>query len=34
MVKAAYAKACAEFDVERVAAATVDFYEEILRGCR
>ena len=34
LVQAAYAKACAEFDVERVAAATIDFYEEVLRAHR
>jgi glycosyltransferase involved in cell wall biosynthesis len=34
IVTAAYLKACAEFDVQKVAAATIDFYESVLRDSR
>jgi hypothetical protein len=34
MVTAAHSKACAEFDVQKVAAATIDFYESVLRDSR
>lgn len=34
IVDAAFAKACAEFEVQKVADATIDFYETVLRSSR